>query len=252
MSKSHKSIIVKKHTGNMEIAEHGAVVLPLSGTLTAICACDEFSLSDNHFIIIPCGEPCKLYSIGEYVVIQCESRALSGNPALAELMPTLSEPMIITADSVSRGLIDEMRELFETASPTTETRVYIKLLELFVYVAEHRNGYTHAERNSAKLRLALNYIDNNYMNDLSLDEIASASGYSKFHLSRLFRKFSGMSLTDYVKHMRVREAVKLLEQTDITITEAAMKSGFAGISTFNHAFKDIHGCSPREYRKRKK
>lgn len=252
----HKAVLLKEYSDRGDNAEHchSAVEIasPLRGELTAVCSRGHFSLNENDIILIPSDEPHRLCSDGEYIVIQCDDTALSGNPALSELMPALSEPFIIGAENVPRGLIGDIRALYESSSPASETRVYIKFLELLAVVAESRNvsEEPHNEKNSAKLRLALNYIDKNYMYDISLDELANASGYSKFHFSRLFRKFSGMSLPDYLNRRRIREAALLLEKTDMTVTDAAMKSGFSSITTFNRVFKLIQGCTPSEFKKR--
>ena len=166
-------------------------------------------------------------------------------------MTVLSGPFMVSAQDLPGGFIGEIRALYESSSPAAEARVYIKLLELLAVFAERQTAYEpHIEKNSAKLRLALNYIDKNYMYDISLDELANASGYSKFHFSRLFRKFSGTSLSDYLNRRRIREAALLLEKTDMTVTDAAMKSGFSSITTFNRVFKSIQGCTPSEFKKR--
>lgn len=252
----HKAVLLNEYSDRGDNAEyrHSAVeiALPLRGSLTAVCSHGDFLLNQNDMILIPADEPHKFCSDGEYIVIQCDDTALSGNPALSALMPALSEPFVIGAENVPHGLIGEIRALYESSSPASETHVYIKLLELLAVIAESRSvsEEPHTEKNSAKLRLALNYIDKNYMYDISLDELANASGYSKFHFSRLFRKFSGMSLSDYLNRRRIREAALLLEKTDMTVTDAAMKSGFSSITTFNRVFKSIQGCTPSEFKKR--
>lgn len=250
-----KAVLLREYADRGDTAEHchSAVEIasPLRGTLTAVCSHGEFTLNENDLILIPANEPHALSSEGAYVVIQCDDTALSGNSALSELMTVLSGPFMVSAQDLPGGFIGEIRALYESSSPAAEARVYIKLLELLAVFAERQTAYEpHIEKNSVKLRLALNYIDKNYMYDISLDELANASGYSKFHFSRLFRKFSGTSLSDYLNRRRIREAALLLEKTDMTVTDAAMKSGFSSITTFNRVFKSIQGCTPSEFKKR--
>lgn len=96
---------------------------------------------------------------------------------------------------------------------------------------------------------AVSYITENFKNDLSLTTIAKHLGVSKFYLSRILKISLEMGVCNYINRLRVDYAKGLLSSTDQSISQIAMESGYDSLRTFNRCFKEITGCSPKEYRK---
>lgn len=92
------------------------------------------------------------------------------------------------------------------------------------------------------------YIQNNFTKDIKLKNIAEEFGYDYSYLSAFFNRNFGMDFSSFVNSYRVSYAKSLLEKSELTITEAAMKSGFTTIRNFNLVFKNITGLTPGEYR----
>lgn len=105
-----------------------------------------------------------------------------------------------------------------------------------------RNAY------SALIQTCLDYIDFHYMEDLSLDNIAKICSVSNSYLSSLFKKEVSMTLTDYVNSTRVRQALILLNSTNLSIQEISGRCGFSDPNYFTRTFKKFQGQSPKEYR----
>ena len=95
---------------------------------------------------------------------------------------------------------------------------------------------------------ALEYIYLHYR-DVELDnmQIAEAIEVSPNYLSKLFKKYLGMSLHKYLVSYRMEVAQRLIVRKNYNITEAALESGFASIYAFSKAFKQKRGISPSEY-----
>lgn len=104
-------------------------------------------------------------------------------------------------------------------------------------------------KNIDKLVSVTNYIDSHRSDDLSVEQLAEIAGFSKFHFERLFKSYMGISCYQYITKRRVLMAQELLGDTDLSVMDIAMQSGFFSLSTFNRVFKDTNGCSPTEYRK---
>ncbi|HHV98927.1 MAG TPA: AraC family transcriptional regulator [Clostridiaceae bacterium] len=100
-----------------------------------------------------------------------------------------------------------------------------------------------------KLNGALKYIEENYHKDITLKSVASASGFSEYYFSRLFKEVTEKNFCSYLKELRVKKAEKLLADSDMLITQVAYASGFKSITSFNRTFKEIKGCTPTEYKK---
>ena len=95
------------------------------------------------------------------------------------------------------------------------------------------------------------YMKENYTGDLSLEEVAKVFGYSPAYLSRMFRKYAGVSYKEHVQSIRLGYAVKDLESGRYSITETAMRNGFSGSKAFARAFRKKYGMLPSEYKEKK-
>lgn len=107
---------------------------------------------------------------------------------------------------------------------------------------------TEKEKNPA-VETVKKMIKENISTEISRDELAAAVYMSPDHLTRLFKKETGMSLSDYIIHKRILLAQKMLESTELSVTEIAQRAGFSYSSYFVKIFKKKMGITPQEYRK---
>lgn len=99
-----------------------------------------------------------------------------------------------------------------------------------------------------KLLPVLEYIDDNYGKDLTLDQISSEFGLNPSYFSRMFKKAIGSGFTEYLNFVRICKSEKLLKNTDMSILNIALEVGFSSVSYFNRIFKKIKNCTPTVYR----
>jgi two-component system, response regulator YesN len=104
---------------------------------------------------------------------------------------------------------------------------------------------------SSAIRRAIEYIRINLNQDLSLDSISGALNLSSYELSRKFKKETGKNITEYINNRRINEAIYILENEDISITDVAFIVGFNDVNYFTKVFKKLKGFTPSEYRKNK-
>ena len=97
----------------------------------------------------------------------------------------------------------------------------------------------------------LTYINENFQNSISLNDIARHVGVSSSYLSRFFADKFGCNITKYINETRVNYAKVLLLSTDDSITEIVYNCGFESIRTFNRVFFELTNSTPREYRNNK-
>ena len=108
------------------------------------------------------------------------------------------------------------------------------------------------EESPGPVREAMEYVRRNLDKELSRAQIAEAIFLSPEHLSRLFKRETGGSLSDYILTERMRVAQSLLADTDVPVSLVASKVGYSNFSYFSQVFKKFSGCSPVEYRARRK
>lgn len=100
-----------------------------------------------------------------------------------------------------------------------------------------------------KFMAVCDYIDEHCTEDLTLEETAERSGFSKYHFSRLFKEFMNISFYKYVNQKRIELAQDMLLNPNVTVTEVALQSGFGSSSAFIRMFKQFNGCTPSEFRR---
>lgn len=89
-----------------------------------------------------------------------------------------------------------------------------------------------------------------YHKNISLSALAARFSRSKSHISHLFKANCGMTLRAYLNSLKLRDALILLRETDLSVTEVALDSGFNDTSYFIYLFKKEFGISPLKYRKK--
>jgi AraC-like DNA-binding protein len=109
--------------------------------------------------------------------------------------------------------------------------------------------------NSTKLTIveeAENYIEMNFSEDISMEEMAGKLHVHPSHLMRVFKKEKGITISHSRNLRRIKEAKELIQFSNLSMTEIAIMVGFSNSQYFSKFFKEAEGVTPVEYRKMKK
>lgn len=90
-------------------------------------------------------------------------------------------------------------------------------------------------------------LEGNLAEPLSLEELGKQVGCSHYYLSRTFSKEVGMTISQYLRQIRIEKAAELLKTGKFNVTEAALEVGYNSLSHFSHAFQKQIGCCPGLY-----
>lgn len=108
---------------------------------------------------------------------------------------------------------------------------------------QNRTKYT------AKINRAIDFIDANLDQELTLDQVARYSGFSEFHFHRIFSSLVGETFGRFVQRVRIeRSAILLLNDNARTITDVAFSCGFSSSSSYSRLFKEFFSCTPSQWR----
>lgn len=99
-----------------------------------------------------------------------------------------------------------------------------------------------------KFKTILSYIRVHINEEISVEELAGRLHYNPNYFTRLFKKYTGMPPTQYIRKIRLDKAKVLLKTTDLQVSEIAIETGFCDIYYFSKSFKSYTGFSPTDYR----
>lgn len=102
------------------------------------------------------------------------------------------------------------------------------------------------------IKEAINYIEQNFQNNISIEDIATVCGINRSYLGKIFRNSIGRSPQEFLMNYRMVKATELLKLTSLSIADISSAVGYENQLHFSRAFKNIYGVSPREWRNQNK
>lgn len=133
---------------------------------------------------------------------------------------------------------------YQNASPED----FFCLLKILSELGMSGENNLTADKQCHAVRLALEYIGDNYQNKFSVEDIAHHCGYSHFYIMKLFVAFTELSCVDYTNCFRLTLAKELLCTDQDKIKDIARKVGFENVSYFNRQFLRLYGKTPAQLR----
>ncbi|MCZ2991647.1 helix-turn-helix transcriptional regulator, partial [Acinetobacter baumannii] len=87
------------------------------------------------------------------------------------------------------------------------------------------------------IKKSIEYIENHLHEELTTERVASHSAVSMYHFHRIFQRYVGMSVTDYIRKRRLTHAAQVLVSTERAVIDIAVQYGFSSQEAFTRAFK---------------
>ncbi len=242
------------------------IIMPLDNEYYVTLTHENFTLKEGDIIIIPPGELHELSTppSGMRLIIVFDYTVISGIKGFPGMWGPLSSPTLITAENApeihqkaQNTLLNILNVYIENA-PLWEISIYSLMMQFFILANKKYMDSSVLFPNTTQLKqnkyiekfhAIFDYIDKNYMNDLTLEELADAAGFSKFHFSRIFKQVTNSSFPEYLNKRRIRAAETMLLDTSLPITDIAMMCGFSSISTFNRVFKSVKHHTPTDFKR---
>ncbi len=100
------------------------------------------------------------------------------------------------------------------------------------------------------IKEAINYIEQNFQNNISIEDIAAVCGINRSYFGKIFRNSIGRSPQEFLMNYRMVKATELLKLTSLSIADVGSAVGYENQLHFSRAFKNIYGVSPREWKTR--
>lgn len=161
------------------------------------------------------------------------------------------------AAALCRGALTGLLEsyLLPESSDYRQTGARGYFLVMLHHLARHfeaaeklRDMFARQHAVTGRLRRVFEHIGHHYAEPLTLPAMAAMASLSRQRFSRVFKNAAGMTLIEYLAHVRVTQAARLLRETDRSIAEIASSLGFADQSHFDRRFRRHYGRTPRQFR----
>ena len=158
---------------------------------------------------------------------------------------------------------EEEKEILELIADATtiarekpfgyEYEIREKLSRLFLVLAKNRTELESDNRQDSSqemqhLKKMIRYIQNNYMESISLKQLSETANICEREVQRSFHNIIQQSPIQYLIHYRIEKACHMLDSGEQSIIDISNSCGFSSPSYFTKTFKSIVGCTPREYR----
>lgn len=243
------------------IVAKGAAVINIGSTQYELHSGEGFFINSNilHTAASLDGGVCEINSV------VCHPRAVSGSTDniiwqkyVKPLMENQACPGFhLTPDERwQRQVIDSLISLWHSAEAEEygfELHIRNELSAIILLLSEHqpvvtRKTFGKAQRDNARIKEMLTYIQANYGEELTVEDIAFAGAVSASECIRCFRATINMTPIAYLKSYRLQQAALKLQLTTDKISVIAESCGFQEMSYFAKSFKEVYGCTPSEYR----
>lgn len=98
------------------------------------------------------------------------------------------------------------------------------------------------------IKESINFIEQNFQNSITIEDIAAQCGINRSYLGRIFHSSTGRSPQEFLIRYRMTKAAELLKLTSLSIGDIGSAVGYENALHFSRAFKNVYGVAPREWR----
>lgn len=176
--------------------------------------------------------------------------------ALLECMMRLHDAkfgQMPAAQTMHPATVDNMKLKDDTASLTVLSCFYTMVRELTAIASEHgKNGSSKYDRKNPKIAILskmIDYVQHNYVRQITLEEIASAGSVGRTKCAQIFHEMVDQTPIEFVNDVRMRVGAEMLDTTSMPVSDIAKKLGFSSSTFFTRTFKQYMHTTPTAYRR---
>ena len=240
------------------------IIFVLEGTVNVLIESGNYEVFEREIEIINCDEAHKIYSKEKNKIL-----IFHIDPTFFEKYYNDMENIYFYTNSSEEGAQQEAKydvlrnylsiiaceaiqksENFDDQIESVLVKLLFHLINNFHYLNYDEKDLKENAIQFERYHRIRKYIYNNYMNKISLQDIASQEYLSSYYLSHQIKYMAGTNFKELLNNVRVDESIKLLLDTDKTISDISEDVGFSHSRYYNKSFKDYYKCTPLQYRKK--
>ncbi len=196
---------------------------------------------------------CEFYCILLHPMLLCTSQNIDRD-FVSPVLSDSSLPYVFLDSNTrwQREILSDIESMYLCKDkPNAPLYIQNTFYHIWILLSENALKVKRAkrqDRNLSVLKDMLVFVQKNYADKITLQDIAKSGNVSKSTCLAIFKKYLQDTPANYLIEYRLKRAIKLLKNSDMSITEIALEVGFGGVSYFAETFKKNYGCSPGKYR----
>ena len=254
---SHETVISKPSNKDFHLHSHSEyeIYIFLEGDSKYVVDEKNYALSPGDIIIIRKHEMHRVFHNSEKryrnIVIMVSPAFFKAHGCKeyenAFLNTASKKGNRVSADAVrSSGLYDAIMRLKKYSDNFTQpyTAITDSMIVEILYLIDKISIFETGDTANKTIKNVINYINNHFTDEITLDALCEKFFVSKYHLCRIFKEATGLTVQSYIKQKRLTLADELKKEGK-TLTEAALASGFKDYSSFYRAYMKRYNISPK-------
>ena len=195
--------------------------------------------------------PCEFYAfqinLRDHDNLLCLDREYS-NHLCDQLLSLRNRHLSLSSTEIS--LLRRAFNLF-SSKDKHDIKTAVVTLVNFLFNLQYMTPVNHGARNTQdeNIKKVVMYINQNLQESVSLEKLAKISSYSISHFKTRFKEEIGIPPAEYITLQKIKYAKKMLETTDLSVTELSYELGFSSSNYFSTVFKKILNITPQQYKK---
>ncbi len=218
------------------------------------CGGTVFHLKRNDIFLIDCRHPHTYMTEGSCWQHTDIHIGGSGAQTLLKEFMTKGSPLVHLRQTVGfQADVYSLLDDYLSLEPHRSLRIALRIETMLTHlILENSSAETEKATASVNLQNLISYMHAHFREPLTLDELSDYCGLSKYHLSRQFKKITGLAPNEYLIRLRLENARTLLINTDYSIRRTGEMSGFENEAYFSRIFHNRFKRSPKQYRSENK
>lgn len=200
----------------------------------------EHSVSDGQCFLIPPGTQTSI-RLGKKTMFEYLQIEFSGN-LKGKFASIFTSPI----SDIPKAIFGEIIVTCNNFQQNENLHLFLsgQLLRLYFELSIKQTNY------SSFVKKAKDYLDENYMEDITIESISKMLNMDRHYLSRVFKNEIGLSMKAYQIKIRLEKAAEFLKE-NYPVSEVVQMVGYSDLSNFSHKFKELFGVSPKDYGQKK-
>lgn len=234
----------------------------ISGSLKIQCGDSFFYAEPGSLLFFNSGEihaaeaidnaPIDFRSIVFHPDILCDRDLIRAKYVTPILNGRMVPPTDIGFDSNIAQSFDCLFKTLESKTFGYELEVKSLLFHIFSLIAKNvkiEEAPVHSSASSQSIKNVIAFINDNYQQAITIEDLSAISNMSQGHFCRLFKQITLKTPVQYINNVRISQAVELLISSDRKVLDIALDTGFNSLSYFIGVFKENIGITPTRFRR---